>query len=399
MASRQTTTLKVYGSRGGARSGHKPLSQDTAGHEDASTAAVSGPGLSEGRRLVIPLFQQLELSLSAGPKASISALKRKSTATSNLHSFFGASQPTKKLRLIGNSQKSSSSKQSSSNENVTNTPALTQLHFLPSKSILVTCKSCDLSYTRGAQEDEELHRTHCLRVARAMEWSREERILEQPLGTGTTDVELIEDRCVLPNGIVGRILRIRCDVTKGKLGQKVTTLLSTVNKVLSAPSLPHSSLQLSKAYVMVIPTKPSKSLGSGSGNDTSAKRSNAEHIVGCVITTRITEAMRVVDIDELGTSNTPKSDLVCVDIGSSGGNIYCDPTPVPATLGIPRLFVVPSHRRQGIARALLDAAAKTAIWGCPLDPTSGQIAFSQPTASGHVVMKGWGGHNIRVYEE
>ncbi|CAE6527997.1 unnamed protein product [Rhizoctonia solani] len=380
MESRQTATLKVYGSRGRTSSGHKPLSQDITGHQNMSAAIVSGSGSFEG------------------PKASISALKRKSTAMSNLHSFFGARQPTKKLKRA-RPQKISSSKQPSSNENVTNTPALTQLHFLPSKSILVTCKSCDLSYTRGAQEDEELHRTHCLRVARGMEWSREEHILEQPLGMGTSDVELIEDRCVLPNGMVGRILRIRCDITKGKLGQKVITLLSTVNKILSAPSLPHSSLQLSKAYVMVIPAKSSKSLGSGSRNDTSAKRPNAEHIVGCVIATRITEAMRVVEINELGASNTPGSDLVCVDIGDSGGNVYCDPSHVPATLGIARLFVVPSHRRQGIARTLLDAAAKTAIWGCPLDPAGGQIAFSQPTASGHAVMRDWGGHNICIYEE
>lgn len=101
------------------------------------------------------------------------------------------------------------------------TPALAQLHFLSSKPILVTCKLCDLSYTKGAVEDEELHRTHCLRVIRGMEWSREERALEKPLGSGTSDVEVVEERCVLPNGIVGRIVRIRCDVTKGKLGQKV----------------------------------------------------------------------------------------------------------------------------------------------------------------------------------
>ncbi|CAE7215264.1 unnamed protein product [Rhizoctonia solani] len=377
MESRQKTSLKVYGSRGAVRSINKPLSQATSSHEDVQTTLVSDS----------KLFQE--------PKASISALKRKSTATGNLHSFFGASQPVKKLRSDGNSQKLSSFKQTSSNENAASTPTMTQLHFLPSKSILVTCKSCDLSYTRGAKEDEELHRTHCLRVARGAEWSREERNLEKPLGTGTSDVELVDERCILPNGVIGRILRIRCDITKGKLGPKVATLLSTVNKVLSAPPLPCSSLKVSKAYVMVI---PSKSTGSRPKNDTSAARFS-ERIVGCVISTHITEAMRIIDINELEASNTPKSDLLCVDVGSSGGNVYCDPNPIPTTLGIPRLFVVPSYRRQGIAHALLDAVAKTAIWGCPLDPTSGQIAFSQPTASGYAVMKGWGGDNIRIYEE
>jgi N-acetyltransferase len=198
---------------------------------------------------------------------------------------------------------------------------------------------------------------------------------------------------------------------------QVTTLLSTIDKVLSAPPLSDSSLKLSKAYVMVVPTKVSKSLGSKLKDEASAKRYSTESIIGCVIATRITSAMRIVDGNELEISNTPESNLVRVDIGSSEGNVYCEcvyndfliqitliyilcsPNPIPATLGIPRLFVAPSHRRQGVARALLDAAAKTAILGCPLNPNSGQIAFSQPTASGHAVMKNWGGQSIRIYEE
>ncbi|KAG9082910.1 hypothetical protein FS749_006475, partial [Ceratobasidium sp. UAMH 11750] len=211
-------------------------------------------------------------------------------------------------------------------------------------------------------------------------------------------VELVEERCLLPGGVVGRIVRIRCDVTKGKLGQKVNILLSTVNRALSAPSLPDASLNSTKAYVMIVPGIPPKSNTSLSKAKLSP-RHPSERIVGCVVISRITKAMRVLDTDELETCSIPKSDLVCVDIDDSCGNVYCDPTPIPATLGIPRLFVVPSHRRQGIAQKLLDAAAKTAIWGCPLYPASGQIAFSQPTASGRAVMKSWGGQDIRIYNE
>ncbi|KAJ1307727.1 hypothetical protein OPQ81_001815 [Rhizoctonia solani] len=213
---------------------------------------------------------------------------------------------------------------------------------------------------------------------------------------GTSDVEIVKERCLLPNGEVGRIVRIRCNVTKGKLGQKVAILLSTINKALSAPSMPESSLHSSKAYVMIVPGSSPKPR---TKNKPLANRSNVERIVGCVITTHITSAMRIVDNSELKSSDISKSDLVCVDIDDSRGNVYCDPKPIPATLGIPRLFVVPSHRRQGIAQALLNAAARTAIWGCPLDPASGQIAFSQPTASGRAVMKAWGGHNIHIYDE
>lgn len=62
-----------------------------------------------------------------------------------------------------------------------------------------------------------------------MEWSKEERAMEKPLGSGTSDVEVVEERCVLPNGTVGRIVRIRCDVVKGKLAQKVCSLRSVPN--------------------------------------------------------------------------------------------------------------------------------------------------------------------------
>ncbi|GAB1522984.1 hypothetical protein RhiTH_006113 [Rhizoctonia solani] len=368
MPNTRTATFRTYGSRGsGART--RTPSDDIIVDEE------------------IP-----ESSAHNGAKTSFSALKRKCSSP-NLHSFFGGAQTLKKPKLSARSGKSIP-KCHNSTQNISDIPALAQLHFL-SKDTLVTCKLCNLSYTRGAPEDESLHRSHCLRVIKGMEWSREERTLEKPLGSGTSHVEIVEERCALPNGDVGRIVRIRCDVTKGKLGQKVTMLLSTINKALSAPSLPGSGLSSSKAYLMIIPAKPKL----GAKNKTLAKRPNTERIVGCVVTTHITSAMRVIDSSELESSDVSKSNLVCVDIDDSSGNVYCDPTPIPATLGIPRLFVVPSHRRQGIAQALLNAAAKTAVWGCPLDPTGGQIAFSQPTASGRAIMKAWGGDSIHIYDE
>lgn len=371
MSSKRTTTLRTYGSRGaGGRA--KSFSGDIITGEVASDSSPPD-----------------------GIRTSLSSLKRKHSNTNNLHSFFSVGQASKKAKLVEHTKKATS-KIHTGPENVADAPVLTQLHFLSSKPTLVTCKSCDLSYTQGAPEDESFHRAHCLRIVRGLEWSREERTLEKPLGSGTSDVEIVEERCLLPNGDVGRVVRIRCDVTKGKLGQKVTILLSTINKALSAPSLPESSLSLSKAYVMIVPGSLSKL---GTKNKPLAKRSNVERIVGCVITTHITSAMRVIDSSELEASDVSKSDLVCVDIDDSRGNVYCDPSPIPATLGIPRLFVVPSHRRQGIAQALLNVTARTAIWGCPLDPTGGQIAFSQPTASGRAIMKAWGGYNIHIYDE
>lgn len=92
---------------------------------------------------------------------------------------------------------------------------------------------------------------------------------------------------------------------------------------------------------------------------------------------------------------TPALDTVIVVDTST--NLSCSTTPLPTPMGISRLFVSSSHRRLGIARSLLDAAAATFIHGCPLNPKQGHVAFSQPTGMGQAVMAHWG--CTRVYEE
>jgi N-acetyltransferase len=80
-------------------------------------------------------------------------------------------------------------------------------------------------------------------------------------------------------------------------------------------------------------------------------------------------------------------------------SLHVHPAPLPTALGVSRLFVAASHRRHGVARALLDAAAATFVHGCALDPARGDVAFSQPTLQGRAVMLAWGGSGVRIYEE
>ena len=48
---------------------------------------------------------------------------------------------------------------------------LEQMHLaLSTAYISVTCKKCEMSYTRGAVEDEELHKSFCKRSAEGIEW-------------------------------------------------------------------------------------------------------------------------------------------------------------------------------------------------------------------------------------
>ena len=158
---------------------------------------------------------------------------------------------------------------------------------------------------------------------------------------------------------------------------QLDTFLQTINLSLSAPELPKSALQSSKAYLFLLQNE---------------SQSHREHIVGCVIAQRITTAMAIIP-----PSSPPDCSNTTPIIVDSATNLSCSPTPLQTPMGISRLFVSSSHRRFGIAHALLDAAAATFIHGCPLDPHKGHVAFSQPTGMGQAVMTHWG--CTRVYEE
>lgn len=96
---------------------------------------------------------------------------------------------------------------------------LTQLHFTLDTTTLRTCKLCGLSYTRAAPDDETLHKAHCARVQRGMEWGREEE-RERGAKAGS-DIQEVAQGARLKDGRVGRILCIRMDIG-GKIGTKVS---------------------------------------------------------------------------------------------------------------------------------------------------------------------------------
>jgi N-acetyltransferase len=77
-------------------------------------------------------------------------------------------------------------------------------------SVLRTCALCGLSYTIAAPADEALHKAHCARARRGMEWGRDE-------ARGATEVA---SGLRLKSGMQGRIVSVRLDAG-GKLGSKV----------------------------------------------------------------------------------------------------------------------------------------------------------------------------------
>ncbi|EKM55464.1 uncharacterized protein PHACADRAFT_120913 [Phanerochaete carnosa HHB-10118-sp] len=257
---------------------------------------------------------------------------------------------------------------------------LTQLHFALDTTVLRTCSLCSLTYTRGAPDDESLHRAHCARVQKGMEWGKEE---EREAKNGKAQVEEVAGDVKLKNGTKGRIVCFRADVG-GKIGSKLSTLLDTVNIILSAPAMTAQSLQASKAYLFLLSSPPITS---------SSISAHREKIVGCVIAQRISSAMAIASRDSSNVSSEAETTK------DSSSAIRLLPTPLSTPLGIPRLFVSSSHRRQGVASSLLTAAANYFILGCPLDPKKGEVAFSQPTGLGGMVLEKWAGGKGRVFEE
>jgi N-acetyltransferase len=96
------------------------------------------------------------------------------------------------------------------------------------------------------------------------------------------------------------------------------------------------------------------------------------------------------------SSDDKPDNLIPVDAGTG---LFCDPTPLPTPLGIPRMFVSSSHRRLGIASRLLSAAAASFVHACVLDPCKGEVAFTQPTGDGKSLIEQWGKGGARIYQE
>jgi len=80
---------------------------------------------------------------------------------------------------------------------------------------LRTCPICDLSYTKGTQDDEALHKSHCARVQRGLEWGADE--IRESAKHGVVE---IESGIRLKDGSLGRILAVNANVS-GKIGSKV----------------------------------------------------------------------------------------------------------------------------------------------------------------------------------
>jgi N-acetyltransferase len=84
---------------------------------------------------------------------------------------------------------------------------------------------CDLSYNKGAEDDEALHKTHCARVQQGMEWGREEE--KDGIRDGQSIILEVENDIKLTGAKdKGRIISFSAEVN-GKIGAKVSFSLTS----------------------------------------------------------------------------------------------------------------------------------------------------------------------------
>ena len=157
----------------------------------------------------------------ASPSAQESPAKRKRPL---FDSLTANEPPAKRANIFGFSKPVDKPKRKASSKSAANhkkpdatTKKVTQLHFVID-STLRSCPLCALSYTKGAIDDEMIHKKHCARVQRGLEWGKEEE-----RESAKANVRVVEDLVRIPcrkGAIQGRIISVPADAS-GKIGTKV----------------------------------------------------------------------------------------------------------------------------------------------------------------------------------
>jgi len=120
---------------------------------------------------------------------------------------------------------------------------------------------------------------------------------------------------------------------------------------------------------------------------------SGDKCIGLCLAERIRSACKIVDS---AGGKVLKPDKVAVVRSSS---IMTETSQNLALLGISRIWTSKSHRRKGIASALLNCASNHFFYG--IEVPKELVAFSQPTESGGQLAEGWFGERTgwHVYAE
>ncbi|KAI9707161.1 MAG: hypothetical protein M1836_000121 [Candelina mexicana] len=262
-----------------------------------------------------------------------------------------------------------------------------------------TCKVCGMDYIPSNVEDATLHKKfHALNVGGVdfgKSFIKDHSIMKHAQSRNSNGQEVGGGGCIL---IVDRKSSLAAK-------NKAKRVLEVVNTELSAINIDDERLWghvMASRLTEYGPVAAKASQAAPAGHEAHFKKEQrfrfylyleGEKCVGLCLAERIKEAYKV--IDGTGELLEPSTTLAL----STSSSISISKQSDSAVLGISRIWVSVSHRRRGIALALLDGAAKDFVYGMTIPKEL--IAFSQPTESGGRLARRWFGDSKhwRVYLE
>lgn len=260
------------------------------------------------------------------------------------------------------------------------TKRMTQMQIDLGGEVRKACKTCGMDYIPSNAEDAALHKKfHALNVGGVgiRKGCLTEMKKRKVVDVG--DRRLGEAQAVVV--MDGR--------SSSSVRSEAKRVLEVVNTELSAVGVEDKELW---GQVSVSSTSKRKSMDKRRKDNSALMEGRARFkvylyldrgtCVGLCLAEKIERAYRVIDASANDNAPTKVGSLL-----PRSSSISTSETAEVALLGISRIWTSTSHRRKGIAAALLDVARRNFFYG--MEVPKEKIAFSQPTESGGHLAENW----------
>ncbi len=277
-------------------------------------------------------------------------------------------------------------------------PRLTQMQIDLGGEIGTACKTCGMEYIPWNAQDAALHKEFHAASVGGVDLSK--AFLKRY--AASTVWESCKDAGHREGSAEGYVMVVGRRSSKAEKN-KAKRVLKVVNMELSAVDIEDGRL-----WSRIVLSNNGTSVEKCSDNTAPASDGmkkprcdrfkvylfvSGEKCVGVCLAERISESYEVKA--QNSDNDSQEGDLA----KSKSSSISIDSVSRPAMVGISRIWTSVSHRRKGVAAALLNAVRSNFIYGVQIPKD--MMAFSQPTESGGLLAQKWfeGAQQWHVYVE